>query len=187
MHCNCGFWWTSHQILTALWQRVTGLQAHRTNMSLPSACCIMFPFFPALAAVRAGVGCGIWVMWHLATWSCTQPLGYTVLLLTTTVCLWRERFSLVLKNQQNWKFSLLFVWFSMFDVQVTFGCSGCSPPLHILITTTGDPQIFQLARRVLLKLSEFLVCRIVLRWFYNALGRNTNDVASQEAFQKALQ
>lgn len=66
MHCNCGFWWTSHQILSALWQRVTGLQAHRTNMSLPSACCIMFPFFPALAAVRAGVGCGIWVMWCLA-------------------------------------------------------------------------------------------------------------------------
>lgn len=80
----------------------------------------------------------------------------------------------------------ILVWFSMFDVLVTFGCSGCSPPLHILITTTGDPQIFQLARRVLFKLSEFLVCRIVHRWFYNALGRNTNDVASREAFQKAL-
>lgn len=80
------------------------------------------------------------------------------------------------------------VLFSMFDdVLVTFGCSGCSPPLHILITTTGDPQIFQLARRVLLKLSELLVCRIVRRWFYNALGRNTNDVASREAFQKTLQ
>lgn len=80
------------------------------------------------------------------------------------------------------------VLFSMFDdVPVTFGCSGCSPSLHILITTTGDPQIFQLARRVLLKLSELLVCRIVHRRFYNALGRNTNDVASREAFQKTLQ
>lgn len=126
-------------------------------------------------------------MWCLATWSCTRPLGYTVLWLITAVCLWREHFSLVLRNQQNWKF--LLHWFGfpcLMIVLVTFGCSGCSPPLHILITTTGDPQIFQLARRVLLKLSELLVCRIVHRWFYNALGRNTNDVASREAFQKAL-
>lgn len=125
-------------------------------------------------------------MWCLATWSCTRPLGYTALWFITTVCLWRDFLPSPEKPAKLEVFTR-FIWFSMSDVQVTFGCSGCSPPLHILITTTGDPQIFQLARRVLLKLSELLVCRIVRRWFYNALGRNTNDIASQEAFQKALQ
>lgn len=60
---------------------------------------------------------------------------------------------------------------------MTFWSSDYSPLLHILITTTGDPQIFQLARRVLLKLSKLLVFIILCRWFKNALGRNTNDVA----------
>lgn len=116
-------------------------------------------------------------MWCLATWSCTWPLEYTVLWLSTTGFVFGGSIFQTLKKKNTKVLLCCFCFPPFFELLVTFWCSDYSPLLHILITTTGDPQIFQLARRVLLKLSKLLVFIILCRWFNNALGRNTNDVA----------